>query len=266
MRRSLALAVATLAAAFAPFVPSHSVHAKGTPRTETFHWTGAVTAGETFIVNGVNGSIELEPSSDNTVVVDAVKKGRRSSPTSVQIDVRQDKGRTVVCAVYPGMRCSPDGTLSGSNRNNDVTVAFTIHVPAGVRVRARTVNGSVTSHARTPDIEARSVNGSVELETTGRGVGHTVNGNVDVVVNAARLSDDLECNAVNGNVRLRLPHKTDADVEIETVHGRIDVDFPMNDLRRSSHTEHLDGRIGNGGHQVMCKTVNGSVSVSPNGV
>ncbi len=258
--RSLTVALLAVLPFSAPFAAAKEHPA----RAEKFHWSGTMEANQTFSVNGVNGSIDIEPSAGSAVDVVAVKTGKKSDPASVQIEVKQDGGNVTVCALYPGNHCNADGTMTSNVRNNDVQVRFTIRVPDGVRVRARTVNGSIDSRARASDVEAHSVNGSVSCDTRGGVVAHTVNGSVEVTVASHSLSSDMECHTVNGGVTLHLPENVDADLEIENVNGAIEVDFPLSESRMTRH--HVEGRIGAGGREIMCKTVNGGVRVSKRGV
>ena len=104
-------------------------------------------------VKGVNGAINAEPSSDNQVEVLALKHARRSDVNSVQIKVVEHAGGVTICAVYPTdypskpNSCEPgEGNGRNSVRNNDVSVEFTIRVPAQVALAARTINGEISAN------------------------------------------------------------------------------------------------------------------------
>ena len=66
-----------LAALFLTAIPATA------QREETFRWSGALAAGRTLEVRGMNGSIEARPSSGRSVEVVAVKQGEDDDPRQV---------------------------------------------------------------------------------------------------------------------------------------------------------------------------------------
>jgi len=74
--------------------------ALATPATaEEFHWQGKVAPGGAVEIKGVNGGITATGSSGSEVEVVALKKGRKSDPTQVKIDVVEHPGGVTICAV-----------------------------------------------------------------------------------------------------------------------------------------------------------------------
>jgi hypothetical protein len=69
--------------------------------TEEFHWSGKVAAGAAIEIKGVNGAIVATGAPGADVEVTAVKKGRKSDPAGVKIDVVEHAGGVTICAVYP---------------------------------------------------------------------------------------------------------------------------------------------------------------------
>jgi DUF4097 and DUF4098 domain-containing protein YvlB len=63
---------------------------------------------------------------------------------------------------------------------------------------------------------------------------------------------------VNGGIDLDLPGALSTKLEAETLNGDIDSDFPLVVLGRVSR-RHLSGTIGNGGRELLLKTLNGSI-------
>ncbi|MDX1390561.1 MAG: hypothetical protein R3344_15335, partial [Acidobacteriota bacterium] len=113
--------------------------------SEEFQWSGAIAAGQTVEIKGVNGDITASPVSGSAVDVRAVKSSRRDDPREVRIEVVEHAGGVTVCAVYPGRtnECRPGAEGNLGAKDNDVTVSFTIGVPAGVEFVGTTVNGSI---------------------------------------------------------------------------------------------------------------------------
>src|SRR5437773_12419012 len=136
-----------------------------------FHWKGPAAAGKAIEIKGVNGDVRAIAGSGD-VEVTAVKHARHSDPDEVKIEVVQNEDGVTICAVYPsdGRRentCEAGDDGHMNVRDNDVTVDFTVRVPAGVRFRGKTVNGEVVAAVGSSDVEATTVNGSIRISTTG---------------------------------------------------------------------------------------------------
>ena len=101
----------------------------------------------------------------------AVKKGRKSDPAGVKVEVVEHAGGVTICAVYPSdgpaNECAPGKGGRMQVHDNDVNVEFRVKVPAGVRFVGRSVNGGIEASGIQADAEAETVNGGVELDSTG---------------------------------------------------------------------------------------------------
>lgn len=227
---------------------------------EDFAWHGRLSPGQTLEVKGVNGGITAE-AGGGAAEVTAVKRARRSDPESVQIKAVEHADGVTICVVYPGWGTRGDSCEGGGNtRNNDVQVEFSVKVPAGVKLKAGTVNGAVRVGEVESDVEASSVNGSIEVAATGLVKAETVNGSIHASMGRADWTGRLEYETVNGSITLDLPADLSAEVDAETVNGRIDVDFPLaGDVRQTRR--HLRGTIGGGGRSLDLETVNGSITL-----
>ena len=229
-----------------------------------FRWHEPLAAGRLIEIKGVNGSVEAEPASGGEVEVVAVKRGRRSDPEEVRIEVVRHGEGVTICAVYPNVEgrqpnvCTPGDGGHMSTRNNDVEVSFKVRVPAGVRFRGKTVNGDVEALNLSADVDAWTVNGSINVSTAGLASAKTVNGSITAAMGRADWSDELEFQTVNGAIELSLPAGLSTEVEAETLNGEIQTDFPLTVTGRFSKRR-LTGTIGGGGRELRLKTVNGSV-------
>ncbi|NJD09598.1 MAG: hypothetical protein FIB01_03840 [Gemmatimonadetes bacterium] len=145
-------------------------------------------------------------------------------------------------------------------RNNDVTVDFTVAVPSGVKLAAGTVNGRIEGTALQSDVAARTVNGGIEVATSGVTTAHTVNGSVAVTVGRSDWQNDLEIETVNGGISLGVRGDLNAELTASTVNGGIETDFPLIVQGRFG-PRRLTGRIGSGGRELVLKTVNGSIAI-----
>ncbi|HEU4699456.1 MAG TPA: DUF4097 family beta strand repeat-containing protein [Gemmatimonadales bacterium] len=232
-----------------------------------FRWHGALAAGKTVTIKGINGDIQASGTSGREVEVSAVKRaGREGDPADVKIVAVEGADGVTICALYPARRgrpantCEPGRGGSSSNERNDTEVDFTVRVPAGVRFDGSTVNGSVQATGLTADASVSTVNGSVDLQTRGTGEGRTVNGKVNVVMGQADWSGRLHFATVNGSINVTLPASTSAEVEASTVNGSLESDFPLT-VRGKWGPRRMNGTIGSGGRTLELETVNGSITL-----
>jgi DUF4097 and DUF4098 domain-containing protein YvlB len=194
-----------------------------------------------------------------------VKSGRRSDPRGVRIQVIPHGEGVTICAVYPSVdddepnECAPGGRGRMNTRNNDVKVEFTVRVPAGSNLAAKTVNGDVQATDLDGRVDIRTVNGSVEFNTQSTGAAKTVNGSITGKLGRADWTDTIELETVNGSITLDLPASTDADVDARTVNGRIESTLPLTLREFSKRT--LKGTLGSGGRGLSLGTVNGSITL-----
>src|SRR5712671_1049097 len=253
------------------------VHAGGLSRVERitlelpnqaedqFRWTGRVAQGKSIEVKGINGSISAEPASGDQLEVTAIKTGRRSDPSQVSIKVVEHAGGVTICAVYPSDDpgepniCEPGQGHGRMNvRNNDVKVAFNVRVPAKVDLISRTVNGEISALGLAGNVESHTVNGSINISTSGYARAKTVNGDISAKLTDANWPGALDFKTVNGGITVNLPSETNSSVEASTVSGDISSDFQLTILGTMSR-KHLSGTIGGGGRELNLKTVNGSI-------
>jgi hypothetical protein len=230
-----------------------------------FRWHEPLAAGRLIEIKGVNGGVEAEPSSGGEVEVVAVKRARRSNPDDVRIEVVHSAEGVTICAVYPNPggepnTCTPGRGGHNNVRDNDTSVNFTVRVPAGVRFAGRTVNGKVSADGLSADVEATTVNGSINLSTTGLAQAHTVNGSINVTMGRADWPGEMEFKTVNGGINVSFPASLSAEVEAGTTNGDISTDFPLTVQGRFGR-RHLSGTIGGGGRELRLETVNGSVQI-----
>ncbi|HXG45482.1 MAG TPA: DUF4097 family beta strand repeat-containing protein [Gemmatimonadales bacterium] len=229
---------------------------------QDFSWKGALAAGQTLEIRGINGDIRAGRASGPEAQVTAVKRGKRSDPGEVTIEVVEHAGGVTICAVYPAgrgraNRCRPGGGKQ-ETRGNDVEVNFDVRVPAGVRFEGTTVNGSIVARDLASDAHVTTVNGDLEVATKGLVEATTANGSIEAAIGRADWEGDLEFAAVNGSITLTLPAALDADLEASTVNGSIETDFPLTVQGRFGPST-LKGTLGKGGRHLKLTTANGSI-------
>jgi hypothetical protein len=247
-RRHVWAATLTVLAMFAGGSLAQADRREGEP----FHWNGRMPAGSTLEIHGVNGQIEVAPSSGPEIVVDAEKWSRHSNPDRVRIGIVRSRNLTVIRAIYPRQWF---GTGS-----DDVNVHFTIRVPPKVELKLTTVNGSVEAVGLENRVAARTVNGGVHIDTAREAEAHTVNGSI--VVRAMPRSGELHFRSINGSMRLEIPSQASVRLNARTLNGSITSDFPAARMRRGLIGRSYHGVIGDGDADLEVSTINGSIRVT----
>lgn len=233
---------------------------------QDFQWHGRLGAGQTIEIKGINGDIQATPSSSGEVEVAAAKTARRSNPADVRIEVVPHAGGVTICAVYPSVpgrepnTCEPGSGGHSNTKDNDTSVHFQVRIPYGVGFLARTVNGEINADSLQGDVDAKTVNGSIKLSTSGLATANTVNGSVNVTMGRADWPTGATFKTVNGGITLTLPGVFDADLSADTLNGSITTDFPIT-INGEVSPRRLHGTVGNGGRELKLSTVNGSIKL-----
>jgi hypothetical protein len=221
--------------------------------------------GQILEIKGVSGDIIAERAPGEEIEVRAEKRARRSDVNEVHIEVVEHADGVTLCAVYPSSRgrentCEPGSGGHTNIRNNDVRVTFYVSVPENVAFKGSTVNGDVGVHDLGSDVDARSVNGDIQISTTGFAEATTVNGSIDAAMERYNIEAGLSFSTVNGSISLDLPDDVNADLDAAWVNGRLYADLPFELIGRVSRRS-AKGVLGDGGPELNLKTVNGSIHV-----
>jgi hypothetical protein len=229
-----------------------------------------VPAGKWLRVRNVSGEVRVRASTSDRVEIVATKSWRRGDPKLVRIESRKSPdGSLLVCAFWTeNATCSENGYRSnseGRNRDNDVAVDFEVRLPKGVNIGAWSVNGEVSVDGATGEVEAGSVNGTVDATSTGGPVqASSVNGSVHARMGRLTGNEDLDFSTVNGSVIAEFGEDIDANIELSTVNGRFQTDWPVTITGRVD-PRHLRATLGKGGRRVRLSTVNGNVELRKRG-
>jgi hypothetical protein len=145
------------------------------------------------------------------------------------------------------------------------SVSYHIVAPRDTDLNLETHNGSIGIANVRGDLDAEALNGSISLDSVAGNVhGRTTNGGVDATLTGDTWEGEgLDLRTTNGGVRLRVPEDYSARLETGTVHGGIDVDFPVTLTGRISRE--FSTTLGKGGPLVHVSTTNGGVRISRNG-
>ena len=231
-----------------------------------FIFARTLSAGQRIEIKAVNGDISAVRSEDGQLRVQADKEFRRSNPDLVRIEaVEYDEGITI-CAVYPSRSsrsnyCAPGERGRMNVNNNDVQVNFTVFVPEGVSFIGNTTNGDVDALELTSDAFVRTVNGDIQIVTTGSAAAHTVNG--DISARFAQLAKAARFETVNGDIELGLVDGIAASIRGSSVNGEISSALPLQ-IRAGNGPQSVRGELGSGGAELIVSSVNGDISFDRN--
>jgi hypothetical protein len=240
-----------------------------------FAWSDTIADGGTIHLRNLNGEVRVRPATDGSVSVRASKHWRRGRENDVHFVTNRSGNDVYVCALWgKATRCDASGygrehtsllrrflrLFSLGRTSTDMSVAFDVAVPAGVRLDASTVNGSVTANAPGAGLRASTVNGSVTVSGGAPLSAQSVNGNVTVTLDRLAAADSVSAQTVNGNVTVNVPADFQGAVELSNVNGNLGSDLPI--VTTGSIERHnLRGRIGDAPRSLRLETVNGSVHV-----
>ncbi len=234
----------------------------GVPSSNEFDWRGAVASGDGIEIKNISGDVRASFTSGGEVVVHAVKTGRDSDPASVTIEVVRHAEGVTICAIYPDVpgqapnECLPGLQGNLNNHDNDVEVAFTVSVPAGVEFVGRVVGGDVEAQGLQSDAFVVTVGGDINVTTAGIAEASSAFGSLNVAIGRADPGRDLAFRTTGGDVTVRVPSNTNAEVLASTSFGTIASDFPL-----AGTANRKSGTLGSGGPMLTLSSMNGNVTL-----
>ncbi len=247
MRKSVI--VTTLALVIAALVPGILASA------QELHKTYAIPSGGHILIKNVSGDIKVTGYNGDSIVVDAVPVGRDRD--KVQIEDLSSGNRIDLGVRYP------------ESCNCEASVEFTVRVPANVNYsfdRIGSVSGDVEVTGVRGSIHASSVSGQVTAkDVSGIVNASSVSGGVDAEISRVEGAGEMKFSSVSGSVHVKAPGNLTADIEMSTISGSLETDFPIEVQEkgygpgRSAH-----GRIGNGENSLRVTSISGRVSLTRN--
>lgn len=266
-----------------------------------YTWRGPLPAGALLTVRNHNGPISVRPASGGTAEIRAEKRTRYGNFSDVAFDIRTgSNGDVSLCTTFRGNDpCDDDRRWSsdGDDGRRNVTVAITVLVPHGARVKVGTGNGAVSVEGVGADVQASTGNGRVNVANTDgpvrvstgngdvdvRGAKAAVrvstgngdvtvntaqgpvdarsgNGDIDVRMTALRASEDMGFSTGSGTVRVTLPANYNGELDASTGNGEVRSDFDLKVQGRMTQRR-VRATIGNGGPRLRLATGNGRLEL-----
>jgi DUF4097 and DUF4098 domain-containing protein YvlB len=143
---------------------------------------------------------------------------------------------------------------------DDVEIDYTLKIPARMALDVTTVNGRIHARGMDGQTDASTVNGRIEVETTGSHelTASTVNGKV----RAKFLRDfhGARFKTVNGSVLAALPPSASFSVDLSQVNGDFEASFPVS-IHSHPGSRRVSGDVNGGEHDLKIVTVNGDVEL-----
>lgn len=235
--------------------------------TEEFYEIYRAKAGSKLVVYNRNGDIDISKWDKDYIEVLALKTTRRgkSELEKVKIQVNVDSDVSIKTKFI---------------RNNaKVSVDYKIKLPANVIVDyidnsngkielegtsgdsiLTTSNGKIVIKNVNGYISATTSNGKINITgTTGIMKAETSNGSIKAEISNI-MSDDVNIITSNGSIELYISPNLNANIEMKTLNGNISIhDIQM--VVSESLSNHIKGRIGNGGSKIYIKTSNGDIDL-----
>ena len=216
---------------------------------ETAEWrrTYELQPGGRVEISNVNGKIDVEPSTGNTVEVVAEKTARAAAgtpPKRPSAGLRSWKPRHPPrYGSRPGFRSKLGGLMSRGSQQ----VHYIVKVPAGAEVNFKTVNGGIELSGLKGRVNAETTNGGIKAhEVSGYIDASTTNGGVEVEL--AQLSESgVKLGCTNGGIELRLPASSKATISARITNGGIDTSGLELETTGEKSRRRLDGRLNGGG-------------------
>ncbi len=231
---------------------------------ETAEWrkTYELQPGGRVEINNVNGKIDVQPSSGNTVEIVAEKSARAGSTEAAKqalerIEIQESVSPSGI-RIETKVQRNQGGLFGGANQQ----VQYVVRVPAGAEVKFSTVNGGIELTGLTGRIQAQTTNGGIKAhDVSGSIDASTTNGGVEVEL--AEVSDaGVKLGCTNGGIELRLPSGSKATISARVVNGGIDTSGLSVEATGARSNRHLDGRMNGGGARVELEGVNGGIRIA----
>jgi DUF4097 and DUF4098 domain-containing protein YvlB len=264
--------------------------AAGTAQAEEWHKTYTVSGKPTVHVETNDGEIRISAWEGKQIEARIETVGWRINDSEVRVIEHQTGDRLDLEARVPNLHWN----LNFSRRSLHIE----LRVPREADLNIRTADGSVETdnnvgvvNIRTGDgsIRASRVKGDIRLSTgdgridatglDGRldatsGDGHiqiegrldslnlqTSDGSIDArLLRGSRMSNGWNIRTGDGNLTLQLPEGFQADIDLHTGDGRINMDYPVVSSGKASASE-LRGRLNGGGPLLTAHTGDGSIHI-----
>jgi hypothetical protein len=244
--------------------------AAGAAGAQDFQKSYNLEAGATVSILNVSGDIALKGYDGSAVVVSGYKQGRDRD--MVEVEDMSTQGHVSLRVQYP-RECNCDASIrfevrvprsAGVNFEKIATASGNLKAEgfAG-RVLLQTASGDVSVRGVSGEIRATSASGTVRVaDAAGTVNASSASGDVEVELTRLEGDGDMRFSSASGDVNVRLPAGIDARVNMSTVSGSIETNFPI-EVRNNRYGSgsHADGQLGSGARLLKLSSASGNISL-----
>jgi hypothetical protein len=237
---------------------------------DDFRMTYKIGAGGTISIRNVSGNVVVSGYDGNEITV----VGRREGADAhlVEVEDSSTSGSLQLKVRYP-RNCDCDASINFEVRvPNAVSYLFRELSSASGNIEIRDVTGEVDARSASGNVDvdrvrglvdARSASGNVNVgEVAGRVTARSASGNVNVAIVELDREGDMEFESASGNVEVRVPAGLDATVEMSTLSGELETDFPLEvNEAKYGPGKKARGKVGSGAHALRLASVSGNVAL-----
>ena len=214
--------------------------------TETVSYQKEVSPNVALSVTNVNGEVTIKTWKNNSVLLDAVKKGKKEDVAATKIAFHKDGNSLSI------------STVGSDDKRKPCTVHYTLLVPENCRLESvATESGKINIHNIQNKIVAHTHNGRIEMNNVS-GTIETSTKRGEIVINTNTIIPDTRIFAFSeqGKINLSVPKKTNAVLTAETKQGKIESTVSIttspqtmkfNNKTFAQLKQKADGTLGKGG-------------------
>jgi hypothetical protein len=251
----------TLTAAFAVFALTVSTHAaSGAADDETEHVTRTIQMerGGTLRLKNFSGRVTIAASDRPEIVIDAVRRARRSLLDRIKLDIHTAGSNVVV--VDANQR--DHSWWAFASGNNVVETDLDIKVPRETEldvsvfsspVTISGVDGAHRLHGFSSPLVLNDVSGSIQA--------HTFSGSVTIREKSWEPNRRIDVDTFSGSIEVHVPETARGSVTFNSFSGRLNSEMPL--TMHSSSRRSVKAELGGGGDggTFRFKTFSGSVKI-----
>ena len=242
---------------------------------QDFQKSYRLAQGSRVSIKNISGNVIVKGYDGEAIVVTGYKEGRDRAQISVE-DL-SDGSRVEVKVRYPE-RCNCSASVrfevkvprminydydAFSSVSGDVEVSDAMGT-----LRAKSVSGNVNVKEVAGTIHANSVSGEVTVtQASGAVTAKSTSGNVRVELQRLEGSNAnrMEFGSISGNVEVKMPGSVGAEVEMSTMSGQLETDFPITiEKKEFGPGRSARGRVGDGTRALRLSSISGNVYLRRN--
>ena len=252
---------------------------------------------EKFIIDNVDGAVNITPSKGSKIIVNADARGypsryrdrervRRFSKNLFQI-IESDRSISIETEPRPrpeGVEFRVDYQITvpeGINLEVNITGRGSVYITAGAKdisvhanqgditiiqpegeVFAQTILGRIDVRQIKATADVQTINGAIYATIIeGKVKANSVNGNIQ----ATLLSDNIEIcdlSVTNGNITLAIPELFSSKIMAKTHRGYITSEFALGEIAPGTQVRQIEKQIGKGVADLKLTSMNGKILIS----